>query len=107
MEKYPCIYCPMRIIQIGLMPAEAKLLYGVILTDAVQKGYSSMSNRELNNGIGLSDTQVQNRLETFEQYGYITCEVIRDEKNNKIIERRIYPDKEDLKSLRKFIKEGR
>lgn len=104
MQKHLFIYCPMRIIQIRLMPDETKLLYGIILTDAIQKGYSSMPNQELGNAVGwLSDTQVQNRLETFERHGYITCKVIKDEENE-IIERRIYPDKEDLNSLKKFIK---
>ena len=74
------------------LPPNAKLLYGEIQALANSEGYCWSSNEYFATLYGLSTRTVSSFVSKLAQKNYITVEILRDEKTNEILERRIWVD---------------
>lgn len=82
---------PIHVIKAKDISQSAKLLYVLITALQTERGYCYASNKYLADGIGLdSDGSVKRLLRELSDAGYITVQVVRDERNT-VVERRIYP----------------
>ena len=74
------------------LPPNAKLLYGEIQALANSEGYCWSSKEYFATLYGLSTRTVSSFVSKLAQKNYITVEILRDEKTNEILERRIWVD---------------
>ena len=73
------------------LSAGEKLVYGRVFGFMQKFGYCLASNDYLGKYIGMSKNTVRNYLSHLYELGYLRYELIRDEQNNEVLERRIYP----------------
>ena len=72
------------------LPPNAKLLYGEITALLGRKGYCYAQNAYFEELFGLSERSVTRLLSALVKGGHIKVEVVRDERTQEVLERRIY-----------------
>ncbi|WP_409334947.1 helix-turn-helix domain-containing protein [Aedoeadaptatus coxii] len=87
---YPCLKIPMKIFENDRLSHAQMILYGIIFSSREEQPYCLLKNRDFERIMNTSGSSILRHLETLEEYGLIEREVIRDEKTNEVIERRIY-----------------
>ena len=87
---YPCLTIPMEIFEDGRLNHAQMILYGIIFSSRKEHPYCLLKNRDFARIMNTSDSSILRHLEALERYGLIERQIIRDEKTNEVIERRIY-----------------
>lgn len=88
----PCYWAvlPAGVRYDAVVPPNAKLLYAEISALCDAKGYCYASNDYFCSNFEFTDRTVRRLLTSLAEQGYIRVDVIRDQKTNEVIERRIY-----------------
>ena len=87
----PWVIIPPTVLGDERLSAGEKLVYGRVFGFMQKHGCCLASNDYLARYIGMSKNTVRNYLGKLYELGYLRHELIRDERNNEVIERRIYP----------------
>ena len=90
-ERNQSIFWPRKITYDTTLTASARLLYGVIFTQAYATGYCYAVNQELGDSLSLSQKRVSALISELVNHGYISREIRRDPKTNEVLERKLYP----------------
>ncbi len=73
------------------LPPNAKLLYGEVTALSDKRGYCYAQNGYFSELFSLSERSVTRLFAVLVARGYLRVDVIRDERTNEVLERRIYP----------------
>lgn len=90
MKENNSTFFPPQVIHDTGLTAGARLLYGVIFTQAMATGYCYATNYELGVSVCVSGHRAQEFVRELDQHGYIRREVVRNKKNEVEV-RRLYP----------------
>jgi DNA-binding transcriptional ArsR family regulator len=89
-RKSPWVIIPPTVLADNRLSAGEKLVYGRVFGFIDEYGYCRGSNDYLGRYIGMSKNTVRNYLSRLYDLGYLSYELIRDDKGE-VVERRIYP----------------
>lgn len=73
------------------LPPNAKLLYGEVTALSDKRGYCYAQNGYFSELFSLSERSITRLFAVLVDRGYLRVDVIRDERTNEVLERRIYP----------------
>lgn len=85
-------YIPSKVRYDRELKPNAKLLYAEINALADYKGYCWATNEYLAKLLDISKRTVQELVSALAEKGYVEVEVVRDERTNEVVERRIWVD---------------
>lgn len=85
-------YIPSKVRYDRELKPNAKLLYAEIDALADYKGYCWATNEYLAKLLDISKRTVQELVSALAEKGYVEVEVVRDERTNEVVERRIWVD---------------
>ena len=85
-------YIPSKVRYDRDLKPNAKLLYAEINALADYKGYCWATNEYLAKLLDISRRTVQELVSALAEKGYVEVEVVRDERTNEVVERRIWVD---------------
>ena len=103
MEK-EITYVPNRVLHDTTLPAGARLLYGVILTQSLATGYCASTSELLGDAICVSHRRTQELIAILIKHKLITREIVTAPKTHVTVSRKLYPEKSELRKLKAWIK---